>query len=353
MTPSLKRAFHFVILTGLLATTPELRFARAQSTPPEAAPLASSTSGPVSGAVVAPSPRRSVSNWLGVSYAIFFAGPGLVSQETSPNHIGRPTDDGLSTTNNISLRFKIWEKWALDLQTRTRLILNDGRPSDRRPDAFQAVRWESPSIGISGELLKGDDWVVKGAINSDFPYFMGEPFAGFTSKSRTTIATPGMFASARWNPSGSRWSVFSLLSPRWYIYDDALAVEPQFTRSGRLAQNKREFDLSFRPAVSYFMSEKFELSLGSQVSYNKQVGSSWNPLQVSLVSNGSGPEWRLDPVPLQVGGTYNVSKEMRIFTYVQGYPIEAQRFDARPTVNRTMAFNDTLSLGVDLTGTLF
>lgn len=327
-------------------------------TPNEAAtPDAASVAAPDSASLAAPAPLRkkfSLSNWVGISYAIFFGGPGLSGNgDTSPNHIGRPNDDGLFTSNTISFRFKVWERWALDFQTRTRFVFNDSRPANRRQDEFSAFRWESPSIGVSGELLKGADWVMKGAINTDFPYFVGDPFSGFTSRLRTTIATPGLFASLRWAPKGTRWSLFSVVNPRWFIYEERFAVEPQFARAGRIPQNKREFDLSFRPSANYLLTEKIEVSVGTSVSYNKQVGSSWNPFQASLVQNGEGTEWRLDPMPIQLGSTYNFSKELRIFAFLQGFPIAAQRFDARPDVRSTVGFEDTISLGVDVMGTVF
>lgn len=297
-------------------------------------------------------PERKLSDYFGMSYAIFFNGPGLNgNSSTSPNFIGRPANDGLFTSNTISFRFKLTKALALDLQTRSQFVFNDDRPANRRRDNFEAFRWESPSLGVSGDIAKGETWSLRGAINSDFPYTLPSPFTGFTSQGRTTIATPGMFAQFRWKPLDSKWSVFSIVGPRMFIYEDRNAVEPQFIRGGRIAGNKREFDLWIRPALSYAATRLIDVSVGTSISYNKQVVSEWNPFNASVVQNGDGPEWRLDPMPLQVGSTLNISKELRVFTYVQGFPIERQRFDA--VAKRQVAFADTVSAGVDLTGNLF
>ncbi len=316
----------------------------------------SGTSAPVEGeskTVVETAPAKKLSDYFGMSYAIFFSGPGLAGDPSiSPNHIGRPADDGLFTNNTISFRFKVSKKFALDLQTRSRFVFNDERPANRRArENFDNFRWESPSIGISGDLAKGDDWTLRGAVNTDFPYMFPDPMTGFTSRGRTTLATPGMFAQFRWNPKQSRWSVFSIVGPRLFIYEDRNAVEGPFVRAGRIPGNKREFDLWIRPAINYLITEKVDVSLGTSISYNKQVISDWNPFNASLVQNGDGPEWRLDPMPLQLGSTINVSKELRLFTYVQGFPIDRQRFNA--ITQQQISFSDTLSLGLDITGNLF
>lgn len=299
-------------------------------------------------------PQSSGRSRWGMSYAVFFSGPGLNGVTArNPNHIGMPSDDGLYTSNTVSFRYRVTERWSADLQTRTRLVFNDDRAPRPGLEPFRALRWENPSLGISGDLTKGADWSLKGAVNTDLPYFLGEPFAGFTSINRTTVLAPGMFAAFRWSPQDSRWSFFSIVNPRWYIYRDRTAVEPMFIRAGRIPQNKREIDVALRPALNYRATSRVDLSIGSALSYNKQVGSGWNPLRVSNIQNGPGPEWRFDPIPIQVGTTFNLNKNTRLFSYIQGFPIAEQRIDARGPTPRTIPFEETLSLGFDLTGSVF
>lgn len=287
---------------------------------------------------------------IGISYALFFSGPGLKEEtlRAPPNQFGRPEDDGINSFNVISLRYKAWETWAIDFQTRTVVLFNNGVQSKD----FSNFRWEAPRVGVSGSIAKGETWSLTGAINSDFPSVLPSPLTGFTARQRETLANPGFFAIFNYKPASSRWSVFSFISPRYFIYGDRNAAEPQLMRGGFSPQNKAELNLAFAPAVSYRLSDQLAASVGTEIIYTKQVGSSWNPLNGSMQSNGSSDAWRLAAVPFRLGATYATRDSgFRVFPYVQSFPIAAQRLDLRTGKVTTLA--STLSIGIDINGVAF
>lgn len=291
-----------------------------------------------------------VKSKLGISYALFFSGPGLKEETLSapPNQFGRPEDDGINSFNAISFRYKAWEAWAVDFQTRTVVLFNNAVQSND----FSRFRWEAPRIGVSGPLMKGESWSLSGAINTDFPSFLPSPLTGFTAQQRQVFLNPGLFAVFNYKPTSSRFSVFSFFSPRYFFYGDRNAVEPQMKRGGFSSQNKPELNLALAPAVSYRLSDRLAASVGSEIVYTKQVGSSWSPLSGSLQSNGSSKAWRLAAVPLRLGATYtSQDSNFRVFPYVQSFPVAAQRLDAK--TGQMTAFAKTLSIGIDINGVAF
>ena len=164
------------------------------------------------------------------NFFLFVSGPGI-TQETHnypPNALARPDFTGINSFNVISFKYKLTEKYSLDLQTRTRIVFNNGVDTDD----FKWFLWESPRIGISGQLLKGDNWNLTGAINTDFPFFMPEPFTGYTARKREVLFNPGMFANYHYGDPSSNWSYDVLMTPRFIFYQDENAIEPEALQAG-------------------------------------------------------------------------------------------------------------------------
>jgi hypothetical protein len=285
---------------------------------------------------------------FGITYFSFFDGPGLDPDLRAfpPNQFGRPSDDGLNFFNVVSFRYKISSNLALDLQTRSVVILNNGVDSKD----FQPFRWESPRVGISGKLASGKDWKLTGALNTDLPYMLPSPFTGYTSRERKIVFNPGMFANFSYQPTGSRWSVFAVLSPRFFVYAEDDALEPQSRRANFSGRNKPELALAFTPTLNYQISPKTAITSGIVLDYRKQVGSSWNPFQASMVNNGNSEAWRLQPIAMQMGVTYEASPALRIYPFIQGVPIAAQRASA--STGQQASLTDTLRFGMWISGAI-
>jgi hypothetical protein len=286
---------------------------------------------------------------VGLSYFVFFDGPGLApgNHDLSPNVLGLPEDDGLRLTNYLSAKYRLNETWAVDFQARFQWIVNNARGAED----FEPVRWQSPRIGISGKILSGENWSVTGAINTDFPYFFPEPLGGgYVAEKRTTVFNPGLFAKFLYRKSDSPWSFSSLLMPRLFFYQDRNAAEAQLQRAGYSPGLKPELALSISPSLNYGITRTVGLRLGSELTYRKLVLSGWNPFQGSLNgSDTSSKAWRLAPVPLQLGVTYEPEPELNLSVFVQGFPIGAQRVRKN---GEQAAFTETLSVGMWISGTL-
>lgn len=287
---------------------------------------------------------------IGVNYMSFFDGPGLFNDDQSftPNALGNPSDDGLVLMNNLSFRYKLDSDLAIDFQTRFHYVMNNARDVDD----FEALRWQSPRLGISTTFYKTESAKFSGAFNTDLPYFFPEPIGGgYIAEKRTTLLTPGFFAKYVYAPTTSRWSVFSLVQPRYYIYRDRHVAEPQLTRAGYSPELKNEFTLSLSPSVNYAFTDKFGTRLGTEVIYKKLIASSWNPFNgTSKSADPNSKAWRLQPMPIQLGFTYVFSKMIELSTYIQGYPIASQRINKN---GDGTTFENTVSAGAWISGTLF
>lgn len=286
---------------------------------------------------------------LGITYFSYFFGPGVHPDNAlyNPNQLGLPGNDGMYFQNQASFRYKFSNNLALDFQTRFNLILNNSTQNQN----FSLLRWEAPRLGVSGTLLSGADWTLSGAINTDFPYFFPAPFTGYKSQQRQAYFTPGMFTSLKYEPRNSPWSLFSVISPRFFFYADKNAAEPQMVNSGLIPQNKPDLIIALQPTINYRISPKTKMTLGSTIDYRKHVISNWNPLNASLITNGDSTAWRLDAVPLNLGVTFNISSSFNIFPFVTTYPIAIQRVDAKTGVQSTLL--ETTSVGMWLYGTIF
>lgn len=287
---------------------------------------------------------------LGLSYMSFFDGPGILGDDQSitPNAIGKPSDDGLVLMNNLSFKYKLKEDLALDFQARFHYVMNNGNDVED----FEPLRWQSPRFGISTTFIKTENSKLTGAFNTDLPYFFPGPVGGgYIAEKRTTILTPGLFAKYSYAPSTSRWSVFSLVQPRFYLYENRHVAEAQLTRSGFSPELKNEFTLSLSPSVNYAFTDKLGTRLGSEIIYKKLVVSNWNPLQgTNKSADPDSKAWRIQAMPLQWGFTYSFSKMLEVSSYIQGYPVSSQRIDKK---GRQATFEETVSAGAWISGVLF
>jgi len=287
---------------------------------------------------------------LGMTYMSFFDGPGILNNDQSitPNAIGKPSDDGLVLMNNVSFKYKLKADLALDFQARVYYVMDNGNHVDN----FEPFRWQSPRFGISTTFLKTDNSKLTGALNTDLPYFMPEPVGGgYIAKRRTTILTPGLFAKYAYTPVESRWSVFSLVQPRFYIYENRHVAENQLMRAGYAPELKNEFTFSVTPSANYAITDKLGGRIGTEVIYKKLIASGWNPLNgTSKAADPNSKAWRLQAMPIQTGLTYVFNKAFELSTYIQGYPISSQRIDKK---GRQASFDETISAGAWISGTIF
>ncbi len=188
---------------------------------------------------------------------------------------------------------------------------------------------------------------------SYFLFFDGPGLAGTGDQTPNVLGLPeddGLFAKFAYQPSGSRWSVFSLVMPRIFFYRDRGAAEPQLLRAGYSPGLKPEFALSLSPSINYDLGRKLGLRFGTEFTYRKLVLSSWNPFDGSL--NGSdiaSKAWRLAPVPAQVGLTFEPDESLNVSIFFQGFPIAAQR--VRKDGVRA-SFSETTSVGMWVSGAL-
>ncbi|MGE3608410.1 MAG: hypothetical protein AB7I27_02390 [Bacteriovoracaceae bacterium] len=285
-----------------------------------------------------------------MSYLSFVDGPGVFTKENSysPNNLGKPSDDGLVMTNNVSFKYFVNSDYAIDFLTRTQWIMNNARDNED----FKSFRWNSPRLGISTTFLKTENGKLTGAFNTDLPYNLPEPIGGgYTATKRTTLLTPGFFAKYAYTPSTSRWSFLSLVQPRFYIYENRHVAEPQLTRAGYAPELKSELNLNFSPTANYAVTDRFGLRLGTQIVYQKLIISDWNPFRgTDKSADPNSKMWRLQAVPIQTGFTYVFSKLFELSTYIQGYPIGSERIDRK---GNKATFENTISVGAWLSGTLF
>lgn len=241
---------------------------------------------------------------IGLNYFNFWDGPGISSLDTiTPNELGKPNDDGLSFWNLTSVRYKFTKDVAFDVQNRMQFI-----HTEKQDARFQGVR-----VGISGILAQGEIWKINGAVNTDVP-----GANGYVAEQRKTIFNPGTFANLTIKPRNSRFSVFALLSPRFFFYSDKEAVEPQWKRAGRSAGQKPEFILATSPSLNYAITDKFGLRSGLDLSFRKLMQDEW----------GSFRRW---PTAWSTGVTYDFNKYLSIYPYIMTYPFDGKGISQQTT----------------------
>ncbi len=286
---------------------------------------------------------------FGITYFTYAFGPGFHpdSREFYPNQLGKPDDDGIYFQNQFSVRYKFSNNIAIDFQNRFKTIFNNYKENEN----FTPLRWETPRIGISGKFISKNGWDLTGSINTDFPYFFPSPFSGYQSKQRQTLFTPGMFAGLKYQPEKSKWSFFSVLSPRYFFYSDRNSAESQYKNAGYMPRNKPELILSLQPTINYSIASSTKITIGTLIDYRKHIISSWNILNASLLSNGESPSWRLSPIPINFGITHTFNQALTIFPFIVTYPIAIQRKNAETREQASIL--KATAFGMWISGTLF
>ena len=250
---------------------------------------------------------------FGMNYFSFWEGPSLADGQTATNELGGPLDDGLSLFNLISITYKLTDRWALDLQNRLEII-----HTQEQQQRFQGMR-----LGVSGKLLSGEKWSLKGAANTDIPELNGRD-----ARARKTIFNPGLFAGFNYQ-FDPRWSLYAIVSPRIFFYSDNEAVEPEWEASGRDPGEKPRAILALSPTLNYSFNDKIGARTGLDLSFRQFVKNEANYLR----------RW---PTAMTMGPTFNLHKSLNLYPYVQTWPFDGQKMTL-----------ETASVGMWINGVIF
>ena len=284
------------------------------------APTNGATTNGASETSTRPGVLDTVSKYLGATYFTFFDGPGVGEGfGFSPNLLGRAHDAGWTTWTNLSARLKVTENLAIDYQFRLQQVVTN---------QFE-FRSQGGRLGISGTLLKGENWSLTGALNSDIPG------VGQITQARTILLNPGLFSSFNYKPKGSRWSVFALVAPRVWFYSDRLAMEEQALKGGAVPGQKPDFIFSIQPSINYAISERSGLRSG---------------ITIDIRKNANSPDVVRWFAPVDVGYTYSLNKYFNIYPHLRvSTPLDN---GLRRDLNRVVPWTHTASLGIWLNGTI-
>jgi hypothetical protein len=269
-------------------------------------------------------------SWLkrnfGMNYNSFFAGPGFATPlGIPPGLTGEASDRGLNFFNLISVKWKFSERFAFDVQFRNQVVVTNG---------FR-FRHQGQRFGISGKLLKGENWYLAGAINSDVPI---SAIAGQIPTERALLFNPGMFAIFEYAPSGSRWSAFALLMPRAWFYSNREALASQDVPNGG-TNNKPEYTIYINPSVNYAANDKLGFRLGTTLEFSKNIG--WDSIRRNFM-------------PFEFGVTYQFSPAFSVYTYLlTSTPLDDGLRRQQLGTNTPPDWTRTASINVWLSGTIF
>ncbi len=280
-----------------------------------------------------------VKRYVGANYNVFFAGPGLPNGDYknsfthTPGMNGMPSDTGWNFFGLASLRLKVTPKFGFDLQGRGQAVVTNVAFS-RPPDwlRFQGLRW-----GTFANFLKGETWSFTGALNTELP--LG-PLMGQMAKQRTQLFNPGLFSFFDWTPKDSKWSVFAMVTPRYWIYRDIDAMAVQDEVSGGLG-NKIHWTFQVNPSINYAVNSKTGVRLGITPAVTKYVGL---------------PSPVRDYMPVETGVTYDINEQFSVYPYIYfSTPLDnklrAQQAEAAG--GKVLPWQDSLSFNIWLSGKLF
>jgi hypothetical protein len=250
---------------------------------------------------------------IGMNYFSFWEGPSLEDGQTGRNELSRPLDSGLSLFNLVSITYKLNERYNFDLQNRLEWIHTQDQEW-----RFQGIR-----AGFSGKLLSGDTWSLRGAINTDIPELNGRD-----ARARTVLFNPGLFAGLTWN-FHPKWSLYTIMSPRVFFYQNDEAVEPEWALSGRSPGQKPRAIIQAAPTINYAFTDTVGLRSGLDFQFRQFVQS-----EVGFLKR-----W---PTAWTVGPTFSISKSLNIYTFVQTWPFVGNGLT-----------RETASIGMWISGVLF
>lgn len=253
------------------------------------AKAAATASGSASEATIKQSGFEKFLSGFGANYFTFIDGPGIGLPGNLPvdRNTGKAADSGINLWTNLSVRYKITESIGLDYQFRLQQVFDSTKATE---PAFLTFRDQGGRIGISGTLLKGADWSLSGAFNTDVPGI------GQIPTDRTQIINPGLFSSFNYRKSGSKWSVYALVSPRVFIYKDNAALAAQ-----DVTGVKPQVIFAATPSINYAISEKSGLRLGTTVDIRKNTGQSFK-------------RWF---APVEMGYTYKINKHFTFYPHIR------------------------------------
>jgi hypothetical protein len=231
----------------------------------------------------------------------------------------------LNFFNLISVKWKFSERFALDVQFRNQLVVTNQ----------WELRHQGQRFGISGKLLKGEDWYVAGAVNTDIPL---AAIAGQIPTERTLLLNPGMWAVFEYAPAGSKWSAFALLQPRIWFYRNREALALQDIGNGGI-NAKPEYTIYINPSVNYAATEKLGFRLGTTLEFSKNIG--WNSI-------------RRNYMPMEFGVTYELSKQFSVYTFlIASTPLDDDLRRQQLQTANPPDWTKTASINLWLSGTLF
>jgi hypothetical protein len=259
---------------------------------------------------------QSYLNRVGMNYFTFVEGFSLRDGKNAKNEIGRPVNS--QAFNNISVTYKVTDRLNADLQTRLAYVHSLSKDQGQNEWQFQGMR-----MGVSGLLLKGDKWALKGAANTDIPELNGRD-----ARYRTLIFNPGLFAGLNYQID-DRWSFYAMLTPRYYFYTDNDAVEPEWKVAGRDPGEKRRLELRGSPTINYAFNDKVGMRSGLDLNFQNFVGNKANYLS----------RW---PTPWTIGPTFNIHKSLNLYTFIQTYPFDGEKISTK-----------TSSIGMWVSGVVF
>jgi hypothetical protein len=253
---------------------------------------------------------------FGANYFTFYDGPSLADGREGRNELGRPINgnDGFAAFNNISIVYRINERINFDHQTRLEYV-----HSEQREWRFQGMR-----VGISGKLLSGERWSLKGAFNTDVPELNGD-----NERSRTTIFNPGLFAGFNYQID-DRWSFYSILTPRVYFYRDDEAVEERWRIAGRDPGEKRRVEIRLSPTLNYAINDNYGIRSGLDLQF------------MNLIKDDFGEFTRFPTTAVTLGPTIAVSKMLNLYVFARTFPFDGLK-----------ARRETTSFGAWINGVLF
>ena len=323
------KVFFRALVAAALIAAPSSLFADAPNAknpaPPAAAP-------PEKAAPPAPPPTMKPP--LGLDLNSFFFGPGFgpgAINDVNPGYDGKPTDIGLYFFNLMSLKWRFSERYAFDVQFRHQITVTNVSHS-------RAFDHQGQRIGISGKLLKGENWAITGAINTDLPIEFGDTkLQGQINAERQLIINPGAFAFWSYTPPGTRWSGFALLTPRFFLYSDRNAVSRQDLQRPIPLAAKPDYFFIVNPSVNYALNPKTGIRFGTTLDFSKMVA--WD-----------AP--RRNYMPFELGVTYDVTPTFSIYPYILGSsPIDDGLRKEQNAGN--VDWRSTWSFNIWLSGSLF
>lgn len=257
--------------------------------------------------------QNTTSSPWGMNYFSFWEGNSLYDGKTARNERGGRLDDGLQLFNLISTTYKLNDRFGIDLQTRLEHIPITFRGDTKKgKDTEPAWRFQGLRIGISGKLLSGEKWSLRGAFNTDVPELNGRD-----ARFRTTILTPGLFAGLNYQ-FNDRWSLYAILSPRLFFYRDDDAVEPEWAEARRSPGEKPRAILAMSPSINYAFNDVYGFRTGIDLSFRQFIESDPTFLK----------RW---PSSASAGPTFIINKHLNIWTYVMTWPFDGKKMTMETT----------------------